>query len=79
MTSAEVKVICDAVYENYQVGWEQTRFIAYVQAASAGAKINKPEDLIKFSWENSNAEIIPITKEELVKTQYELMAIMKKK
>jgi hypothetical protein len=71
MTPEMVSAVLDGLQEQYENSWEQARFIAYVQAASAGVKINKPSDLIKFSWETEE-EIQP---KDLLALQYELIAI----
>jgi hypothetical protein len=75
MTASEVGAVMDALYEDYQDSWEQTRFISYVQAASAGAKLQKPQDLVRFSWD---AEEVKPTAEQLVQTQYDLINAMNK-
>jgi hypothetical protein len=54
MTAEQVLAVTERNYKEYQNGWEQTRWLAYINAASQGAKVKKPQDLIKFSWEETS-------------------------
>lgn len=51
MCFEEVNAVLNAINENYQDDWEQTRFLAYIQALSNGAKLKSAQDIIKFSWD----------------------------
>ena len=56
MSKQQTIAILEAIYENQQedfkLSWEQTRYIAYIQAVSQGAKLEQPSDLVKFNWDN---------------------------
>lgn len=75
MTVKEVQAVIEAQYETHQDIWNQTRFIAFIQACSAGAKLSKPEDLIKFAWDIETPEVLQ-SPEELLKSQYDLINAM---
>ena len=60
MSIKEANAIIDSINENEISTWEKTRWLAYVNALTAGAKLTSPEDLIQFSWEikeESNKDI----------------------
>lgn len=67
MSSFEVDALISEYNRDYQNKWEQTRFISYVSAASAGAKLKSPKDLITFSWEDGYVvENTKLTEEEII-------------
>lgn len=51
MSSQEYDVVIKSYNEAYRNSWEQTRFIAYVIAASFSEKIKKLQDVLKFTWD----------------------------
>lgn len=65
MCYEEVNAVLEAVNENYQDTWEQTRFISYIQALSNGAKLKSAQDVIKFSWD-ADIVVEEISAEELL-------------
>ena len=58
MTPREFWNACDGhndkTQRNYQTSWEQTRWLATIQANSfrSGNKTIQPSDLLKFPWES---------------------------
>ncbi|MZQ50427.1 MAG: hypothetical protein GT598_15625 [Bacteroidales bacterium] len=72
MCSAECDAIIQGYNENYKNGWEQTRYIAYVIAATNSDKIKSPKDLLSFTWEIEEEKEI-ITKEERLKREQEML------
>lgn len=70
MSAKEVNAILESNFEEYKEAWEICRYTAFIIAVSAGAKLEKPENLLKFSWDAkeislSNFEIIERSKEIL--------------
>lgn len=59
MTIQEASLLLDNYNKEYQDGWDRTRYICYVTAASMGAKLKKPQDLMLFPWEVSEKVISP--------------------
>ena len=76
MTFDEANVLIDQFNKDYQNNWEQTRWLGYINAVCAGNKINKPSDLMMFSWEQS--EIIELQKEDIEQTKNRLLEMMKR-
>jgi hypothetical protein len=68
MSGYEAGLLIDAYNAEYKEGWERQRWVAYVNAAAAGAKVKKPEDLLKFEWEKEQK------KEAEKKTPEQLLA-----
>lgn len=56
MTAAEANYIIDAVTDKDKVSWEQTRWLAYITCLAQGAKLKTPQDLMKFGWEETDAD-----------------------
>lgn len=67
----EANAIIDCVSLNERSAWEKTRWLAYIQALTSGAKLKNPQDLTKFSWEINEMEKEETkdsrTKEEVLK------------
>ena len=59
MDELELNAILQENNEEYQNQWNQTRFGAYVYAASQTDKIKKPSDIIKFPWDDDK-EVVEI-------------------
>jgi hypothetical protein len=78
MCQEEVQAVLEAHYEEYQDRWNMARFTSFVQASSAGAKLNKPEDMIKFSWDEIKVEK-PDVKVDVKRIQEKLMEIINTK
>lgn len=55
MTLLQAEIIAErrieAIKIQVQTTWEAARFIGFCAAKSMGAKINRPDELIKFEWE----------------------------
>lgn len=75
MNTDELNSIINAIEQDNQTGWEQTRFITYITAVSNGAKLNSPTDIIRFSWETAPIETKE-TKEDLEETQRRLLSVL---
>lgn len=73
MTAEQVLVVTERQYKDYQNTWEQTRWLAYINAASQGAKIKKPQDLMKFSWETTSTASEPSAVDVMGKSRVESM------
>lgn len=52
MQPYELDAILDNIEYSVKVSWEQTRFIAWMQAQSFSTKKIKLTDLIQFGWDN---------------------------
>jgi len=59
MTVCEASAIMDAVSDKEKAEWEKTRWLGFITAASQGAKLDKPQDLIRFSWEEQ--DVVKVT------------------
>ena len=51
MDITEASLVLDQYNKDYRDGWDRTRYICYVTAASMGATLKKPQDLMLFPWE----------------------------
>jgi len=58
MSIPECNSIIDNLYLNDQSVWEKTRWLAYINAISTGAKLKSPQDLLLFSWEKEKEDIV---------------------
>jgi hypothetical protein len=62
MSQKETIAILEAINENwkqtFELSWEQTRYICYIQALSQGAKFEKPSDLVRFNWDVDDNNVI---------------------
>jgi hypothetical protein len=76
MQMYEVEPLIDKYNQDYRDRWEQTRFIAYVQASCAGAKISKPSDLIKFAWDEEKQK--KPGRADIDKLKFEMMRSLRK-
>lgn len=62
----EAGLLIEAYNENYKEKWEMLRFLSFITAASNGAKLNSPEDIIKFKWDDKvEVETKKLTPEEI--------------
>lgn len=69
MTFGEVDSLINQMNKEYQLKWEQTRWLGYINANIGGAKLNKPSDLMRFSWEEQEiviTEDVEVTKQRLL-------------
>jgi hypothetical protein len=76
MSASEVDAIITAYNNTYKNTWEQFRYVAFINAAVNSDKINKPQDLLKFSWEAD--EKPALTKEEKLKLEKEMLEWLSK-
>lgn len=72
ISNKEVQAILNAQDDLYINNWEQTRFLAYIQAVSAGAKIKNPTDLIKFDWD-ADIAVEEVSPEELQQRKQQML------
>lgn len=70
MDSIQLESLLNAYNINYKNTWEQVRFIAYIQA-SCFSKISKPQDIIKFKWDEIEHE--DLTPEQLEQQKKEVL------
>jgi hypothetical protein len=56
MSVFEAEAILNQHFKTYKDAWEQTRFLAYIQALTAGNKLKSPQDLIKFTWDKETVK-----------------------
>lgn len=52
----ELQILIDNIELISKNGWEQTRMLAYIQAQMNSKKTLKPEDIMKFTWDNVEIE-----------------------
>lgn len=50
----ELEDLLDLTQYSYRQYWEQTRFNSYITAQVNSTKRLKPQDIIKFSWDNES-------------------------
>ena len=71
MQFEEGEILLAEYNKDYQNGWEQTRWSAFVTACAMGAKLKKPTDLIVFNWEKTETpesrKLTPVELEEMKK------------
>lgn len=72
MSMDECNAIIESYNEQYKNGWEQTRYIAFINAALYNDKIKKPSDLMKFDWDDEDNNPI-ISREERIKREQEML------
>jgi len=78
MDADECSAIIEAYNESYKNQWEQTRYVAYIVAATTSDKIKQPQDLMKFSWEFED-DNRTISKEERIIREKEMLDWLNKK
>lgn len=76
MDGREVDGLLINYNKEYQNKWEQVRWLGYINAALTNDKIKKPEDLLKFKWDEIEEKIY--SEEEIINIQYNLININKK-
>lgn len=54
--------------------WERIRWIGFINAITAGAKIKKPTDLITFEWEEAKDVVKEIRSDEEIKASLQDLA-----
>lgn len=54
----ELDALLDNIEYSVKVSWEQTRFIAWMQAQSFSTKPIKITEIIKFGWDKQNTDIV---------------------
>lgn len=65
MQMYELSILLKNIFKKNKESWEQARLVAYVIAQTNSTKQIKPTDIIKFSWENEEAdEETSITEED---------------
>lgn len=56
MKMYELEEILEILEYSYKQEWEQTRFNSFITAQMNSTKKIKPQDIIKFSWENDSED-----------------------
>ena len=51
MSFTEAGLLVEKRNEMYRESWEKQRWGWYISALTAGAKLDSPQDLVKFTWE----------------------------
>lgn len=69
MQPQELDAVLNQFSNNYKNQWEQVRFISYIQASCFASKGLKPQDLIRFTWEQEQQEILTPEEFEVRKKQ----------
>jgi hypothetical protein len=73
----------DSIIENsnnkQKEEWDRTRWAAYISAMSQGAKLKSPQDLVTFSWEESDIIKPEVPKEDLEAMKAKFIHDMKTK
>jgi len=75
MSFIEVSAVLDALNENYQDTWEQTRFSAFIQALSNGSKLKNSTEILKFPWDTEVVKEI-VSAEDLEKRKQQLFGFI---
>lgn len=73
MTTYEAEAILQQSVSLYREGWEQTRFISFVIAKTAGSKAETPKEFYPLPWEAEKEkekprELTPEQKENMFKS-----------
>ena len=78
MTASEASAITDVVSDNEKEEWEKTRWLGFITAASHGAKCDKPQDLLRFHWDEQDVTKVTDnrTYEEKVKSFEKMISII---
>lgn len=58
MQSYEVESILDGFEYKQRTAWEQSRMISYVTAQCNSSKKLKPQDIIRFPWDDEKDEVV---------------------
>lgn len=81
MCGKEVDALIENYNTEYKLRWEQVRWLGYVTAAVYSNKIEKPEDILKFTWEHTNVskseEEKKIEKQEQERVKTEMLEWLK--
>lgn len=77
MTNYEIEAVLSQYNKQYQERWEQVRWLGFINAQVYGAKVKKPQDLIRFSWEHEEALIDKPTPEQLEQFRNSQMQTLK--
>lgn len=54
MSFTEIEVVIEAYEEEFRNDWEKTRTLAHSIISSQSTKAVKPEDVLKFQWDDEN-------------------------
>ena len=65
-------------YTNKQE-WEQTRFKCYIQAQTQSTKKLNPQDIIKFTWDETTNKENKTTKEDIERLKAKANKIIQEK
>lgn len=65
MQQYEIEVLFKHLYLRNRESWEQTRLNAYIVAQVNSKKKLKPEDIIRFPWEDTSQHITAISNEDI--------------
>lgn len=71
MEMYEVHSLLKYSYFRHKDSWERARFMSYVQANCAGAKLQKMQDVVSFDWDKEPAADIPQLTPEQIKAKWE--------
>lgn len=52
----ELEALVSNIHRKSKDSWEQARMVSYVIAQSNSSKKLKPSDIIKFTWDEENAD-----------------------
>ena len=61
----ELNALLENLEYSIKVSWEQTRFLAFVQAKSFSTKQLKLTDIIQFGWDKENNKDTSISNDEI--------------
>ena len=78
MSTYEAGLLIDAFNREYKEGWERQRWTAYITAASSGAKLKKPSDLMTFSWELPEVNDVEVKVKTIEEVKEERERLIKK-
>ena len=82
MEMYEVSAIIENAYCKNRTSWDQTRFLSYIMAKlGSSAKLNRPEDLMSFPWDEKEEEKEPmvITDNDVDRLKEKMQQFIKEK
>lgn len=64
MEQYEIAPLILNLHKKNKESWEQTRMLGFIIAQTQSTKKIKPEDIIKFPWDNEESHITSVSNED---------------
>ena len=79
MSWGELDSIIENINNKGKEEWDRTRWQAYIMAMTQGAKLTSPQDLVTFSWEESEVVKPEVPKQDIEAMKAKFITDMKTK